>query len=291
MNRLATLGLLLLVTGCAPAFTPAEADVRLVFKVGDSNTPVDAESLAAVKQVVEHRLRSAERVPPFVVETREPDELVVLTSQANDQQLAEIKDLVTRPGTLEFALLANSRDHAAVIAAAQASEAAIDPGDPPQYAWIPLSVDADGKPVEFGEYGSIAVREMETDSPTQQEVLVALDRPERRVTDKLLKEAYIDSSFNLTPVFGFHLNTRGGHLMKRMTASSLPASDGFKRRLGVILDGKLYAAPTINVAVESQGVIEGDYPNGELDRMLICFNAGRLPVPVRFVDDQGAGGE
>lgn len=282
--------LLLFVSGCAPSFTAADAETRLVLKVGEPGAAVDSDQLERVRAVVEGRLAATEAVWQFLVEAREPDELIVLSRKLTDEQIAEVKDILSRPGTLEFALLANTRDHAELIAAAQASEGAPAADEPPKSAWIPLALDSDGQPVTLSTHDSIVVRETEYDGQARTEALVVFDPPERRVTADLLKRAFRDFGSKGTPTLGFEFNTRGTYLMKRLTSESLPAADGFKRRLAVILDGRLHSAPTINVEIGGRGVLEGNFTAAEVDRMASSLNGGRLPAPVRFVEVLDVGG-
>jgi preprotein translocase subunit SecD len=41
--------------------------------------------------------------------------------------------------------------------------------------------------------------------------------------------------------------------------------------------------------VSQRGIIEGNFTQEDVDRMVSIFNAGRLPVPVRFVEAQDVG--
>ena len=93
------------------------------------------------------------------------------------------------------------------------------------------------------------------------------------------------------PALGFEFNTRGAYLLKRLTTESLQASDGFKRRLGVILEGRLHSAPQIHAAIEGRGVLEGNFTAAEIDRMASSLNGGSLPAPVRFVEVLDVGGK
>ena len=56
-----------------------------------------------VRSVFERRLATTEAEWQFLVEAREPDELIVLSCKLTDEQIAEVKDILSRPGTLEFA--------------------------------------------------------------------------------------------------------------------------------------------------------------------------------------------
>ena len=154
--------LLMLCMGCSTeSFTAADAQMKLRFRVGNNTTSGDPSAeLASVKEIVERRLQTSALGARFIVETNAPDELVVLTPTLSDAQRALIQDLVTRPGTLEFALLANPTDHQPLIDAARESAPT---GTAAATAWIPMEVTADGRPVELWDDGTLVVREADHD--------------------------------------------------------------------------------------------------------------------------------
>lgn len=293
MRCLAKLALVLalLSGGCSRSFTAADAETRIVFRVGDPDAPADHSAiLPALKEIVEQRLRSGPLASRFLVEVQAPDELVVLTPKLTDAQFADVKELVTRPGMLEFALLANSRDHAQLINDAMSGDAQPDAAAP-QFAWIPFKLDQHGRSIEINDVGTMTVRETEAAGQSYKEALVVLDRPDRRITDERLQSVTAErggSEPNIRPALGFTLDSTGGALLSRLTAS---ATGGFKRRLAVILDGRLHSAPTINDSIAGRGIIEGAFSQTEIDRIVICVNSGRLPAPVRFVESQNVRAE
>lgn len=293
MSNPTQLGLLILVfvTGCSRSLTADKAEMRHVFKVGAAGVPVDSADLAAVRTVVAERLKASSLSAGFIVETNGTDELLVLTPDISDAQLAAVQDLATRPGTLEFALLANTRDHAALIEGADGAASAILVGEERQTAWIPLKQDNNGQPIDLSDDGSIVSRAVTHEGQTEKQVLVVLNAPKLRLTDTYLKTAYPEVNPIGLPVFGFEFNTQGAFMMQRMTAAALPDPDGFKRRLGIIVDGRLHSAPSINDLVGARAIIEGDFTQEDVDRMVHIFNAGRLPLPVRFVESQDVDSE
>lgn len=276
--------LLLLCMGCSTeSFTAAEAQTKLRFRVGNNTTSADSSSeLATVKEIVERRLQTSSLGAKFIVETNAPDELVVLTPTLSAAQLALIEDLVTRPGTLEFALLANPTDHQPLIDAARVSAPT---GTAAETAWIAMKVTSDGRPIELWDDGTLVVREADHDGNLRTEVLVVFPDPNRRVTDELLKsvEPFHDGSG--LPSIQFAFGPEGADRMAMLTGNALPGN-GFKRRLGVILDNELHSAPAINDVIYGRGIISGSLTTDEIDRVVPCLNSGHLPVPVQFVEVQ-----
>jgi preprotein translocase subunit SecD len=51
------------------------------------------------------------------------------------------------------------------------------------------------------------------------------------------------------------------------------------------------SAPSINDLVAGRAIIEGDFKQVDVDRMVSIFNAGRLPLPVRVIETQNIDSE
>jgi SecD/SecF fusion protein len=268
--------------GCSSeSFTAADAQVKLRFRIGDNTASGHLSSeLTTVKEIVERRLHTGSLGAEFLVETHAPDELVVLAPQLSEAQLEWIQDIVTRPGTLEFALLANPRDHQLLIDAANQTAPV---GVESETAWIPVKATPDGRPVELRDDGAVVVRETKSEGDVRTEVLVVTLPPNRRVTDELLNSVEASHDGNGAPAIRFAFNSEGADRMGTLTGNALPTK-GFKRRLGVILDNELHSAPTINDLIGGVGIISGALTADEIDRIVSCLNSGRLPVSVRFLE-------
>jgi SecD/SecF fusion protein len=291
MARIACLAILLtlLGIGCRPSFTAEKAETRILFKVGDDGAAVDPTRLEAVRSIVAGRLQSNSFQSEFIVQTSAPDTLIVLTPKLTDDQLAAVRDMATRPGALEFALLANPTDHAELIAEAEAEQGADAADTAPRWAWVPVSRGPDGRAVDLANEGTLVVRELAHDGVARKEVLVVFEDPDRRVTEAVLEHAApTTNGVSNAAALLFDLDSKGGYLMQLLTGAAVQRNDGSRRRLGIILDEELHSAPTINDVIHDRGIIEGDFSKEEVDRMVIRFNSGRLPLPVRFIEAQDA---
>lgn len=286
MHRRLTLflALLLAFAGCSK-FDSQDAATKIRFRVGASEGGADrAADLALVQRAIEHRLRDSGIVDGFVVETNVNGELSILTGTVTPDQLAVIQDLATRPGTIEFALLANPRDHAQAIAAATAEDATDQSAR--LTAWIPLEAGPDGRPIELGDEGDPVTREVERDGKAWKEVLILRAAQGSRIaTGSLVSvEAATDPSGN--PALQFRLNLQGGLLMNALTSGAQPAPDGFRRRLAILLDGRLHSAPSIMAPVGARGIIGGDFSKEDAERLAVVLSSGALAAPVEFVEVQ-----
>lgn len=281
LSRFRAFLLMVAATGCSSSFTAEDAATRLVFQAAPtSGARVSEEELAALKRVVEARLRESRIVPDFVVQTTPAGELQILLPALGADAKSRIERLVTRPGTLEFAVLANLRDHSKLIA--QAGQNADQSGETTQ--WVPLATRQNGQPVDMGLDGDVITREVETDGDTVREFLVVLREPQKRVTDELLSGVSLEEGPGGRLALGFRLSEQGGYVLRNLTAGSAPAPNGFRRRLGIILDGELVSAPYINDPIGGRGIIEGGFIHDQAEEIVWSLNAGRLPVPLLFIE-------
>ncbi len=81
----------------------------------------------------------------------------------------------------------------------------------------------------------------------------------------------------------FTMSVGGGDKLMRLTGANLPSGKGgmgqgdFKRRMAILLDGRILSAPSLNSTIRSQGLIEGNFSEKEVDFLVNILNAGALP--------------
>lgn len=263
-----------------PPFSANDAALRIVFQVASHDgAAVGKEDLAETARVIRERL-AAGGFDRIAVDVTGADEIIVAAPELTEGELEAVRSLATRPGTLEFALIANQRDHAALIAK-------VDPlvyKAPEGAAWVPLSTGADGQPMPLVGEQNLLTRQSERDGVTVKEVLIVQKPPRQRLTDELLMDARVATGPGGAPTFEFTLSNQGGYLMQVLTGGATPAPDGFKRLLAIILEGEVHSAPTINDAIGGRGIIEGDFTRDELELLTAALRAGRLPTAVDFVE-------
>ena len=64
-----------------------------------------------------------------------------------------------------------------------------------------------------------------------------------------------------------------------MTSSHLPdIASGFTYKLGIVLDGQLYSAPSIQSTITNRGEITGSFTRQEVQDLVNVLNAGSLPA-------------
>ena len=76
----------------------------------------------------------------------------------------------------------------------------------------------------------------------------------------------------------FTMSVGGGDKLMRLTGANLPSPQGdFKRRMAILLDGRILSAPNLNSTIRSQGLIEGRFSEKEVDFLVGILNSGALP--------------
>jgi preprotein translocase subunit SecD len=282
MGRIFALGfaVLLMEMGCS-SFSAEDATTRLVFRLSPSENHSDIR-LDQARRVIEQRLDETQIVSSFLVQVKQPDELVILTGDVTPEQQTIIKELATVPGTMEFAILANLKEHAALIAQAQSGTDISDPSATQSAAWISAAVKDDGTVVDLWNDETLITREIERDGQTVSEYLVVFGSPDERVTNQYLTSIEaLDTKDGKEIEFG--LSERGGSLMQALTQIEQPVDGTTPRYLAVIIEGSLWAAPRINAPVGRAGRITANNSKADVERIVASLNSGQLASKVEFV--------
>lgn len=214
------------------------------------------------------------------------DRVEVIIPGADRDIVEQKKRLITRLGSLEFALLANEKDHPRQIAAARKlppTEDRLVEGGRVVASWRNV---APGQDVRQNLDDRTAVREVErtnAEGKTEKvlQFLVIHDPPERAVTGKYLTRAQPSMDEQGQLAVSFQFSPRGGQLFSQLTAKYRPdATEGFRRRLAVLLNGEIHTAPEIRERIGSSGQITGNFTRAEVDELVNVLNAGALEVPL-----------
>ena len=181
------------------------------------------------------------------------------------------KRILTSVGSLEFRILANRRDDAALIDQAERTfPNPVVEGGRTLARWVPIAA---AEQAGFSPGGEIALR---ADPKGRLLVLVVNDR--YNVTGDFLSRAESTIDTMGRPAVGFHFNEEGARRFSQLTGENLPAPDGFERRLAIILDGQVYSAPAIRSRISSNGIITGNFTRQQVDDLVAVLNAGSLPA-------------
>ena len=208
-----------------------------------------------------------------------PQQIEIIVPEVDEDEVNRLERVISSVGTLEFRILANSRDHRRLIERAQALasdelELYDDQGNLLAW-WVPV---AKGQEQNVGVFGEVAVRQGQYRGEPWLQVLVVKDPQDVTGADLLRVRESVDEGGR--PCVSFVL--RVGSAQQRfatLTSENRPdPNTGFERRLGIILDGYLYSAPTIRSTISAQGQITGNFTQEEVRSLLQVLEAGSLPA-------------
>ena len=220
------------------------------------------------------------------------DRIEVIVPGADPEEVQRIKDQITRLGSLEFAILANRRDHRSEIARAEQLPDSVNnlfgPDKQIIASWRTVG-EHNGIPKDVSTHGEVVTRRVQRerlrDGREQivevDQFLVVIQPPDERVTGEYLTRAAQSADANGAPAVSFNFSTRGGQLFQRLTSRNRPLSDGFSRRLAILLDGQVHSAPNLRETISSQGQITGRFTMEEVEELVNVLNAGALEVPIQ----------
>lgn len=214
------------------------------------------------------------------------DRIEIIIPGADPDLVEQKKRLITKLGSLEFGIVANTRDHQTRIEGANRLAPGVDELRDAEKRVVASWRDIVETKVDRS--GEVALREVQrtdlrTGEPiTVSQYLIVHDPPDRTVTGKYLTNASPTSDENGNPAVAFRFNARGAALFGSLTQRNLPdPTDQFKRRLAILLDGKVHSAPVINSRITDNGIIQGSFDMKEVNELVGVLNAGALEVPLK----------
>ncbi|MBI1345220.1 protein translocase subunit SecD [bacterium] len=213
------------------------------------------------------------------------DRLEIIIPGADREVVEKKKRQIVDLGSLEFAILANDKDHSPQIDAAR--KLRDDQDNLMQGGRLVASWRNVAKGEDVTPYGGdrTAVREVErmVDGEPQKvlQFLVIHEPPDRAVTGRYLTRVSPAMDNNGQLAVSFNFNARGSQLFSVLTGRYQPdASDGFQRRLAVLLNGEVQTAPNLKDRITGSGQISGNFSKQEIDDLINVLNAGALEVPL-----------
>lgn len=231
-------------------------------------------------------LRQSKASARIAVRSAGDDRIEVDIPSPNETVVQQVRQLVTRPGTLEFRVLANPRDHASLIKSAGSPTETIakGPNGRPLARWVPVI-----SPNDFHGRPGLTARTIKREGREVLEILVVVDP--YNVTGEYLRAAASGTDESGRADLEFTLVPAGAALFGKLTSENLPdpAEPRFKRQLGIIIDGNLYSAPTIEAPIFDRARITGWLTRQEIDTLVRLFNAGALPVSLREIEQRRIG--
>lgn len=81
----------------------------------------------------------------------------------------------------------------------------------------------------------------------------------------------------------FHLSTAAAARFGPFTETNTG------HRMAIVLDGKVYTAPTINSRIEDSGVIEGNFSQESAEDLALVLRSGALPASIKYLEERTVG--
>lgn len=103
------------------------------------------------------------------------------------------------------------------------------------------------------------------------------------LTGSALSDARVDFGSYGEPEVHFTLNREGARKFSKLTGENIG------RRLAIILDARLQAAPVIQSRIQDAGRITGRYTREQASDLAIVLRAGALPAPIQVEEERTVG--
>lgn len=213
------------------------------------------------------------------------DRIEVIIPGADREMVERKKRQIVDLGSLEFAILANDKDHRQQIEAARKLKLDQDnlvQGGRVVASWRNVAPGEDVFQLPNDRTATRQVdREIAGETTKVRQFLVIHEPPERVVTGRYLNRVYPQMDDRGQLAVSFTFNARGAQLFSNLTGRYVPdTTDGFERRLAVLLNGDVQTAPNLKSRISGSGQISGNFSRQEIDDLVNVLNAGALEVPL-----------
>lgn len=263
---------------------------NLIYEVDQNKTEadgktVDKSKLLKVVGAISRRINPS-GAEDLTIRPVGTNRIEIIIPGADREKVEQTKRRIVVLGSLEFAILANSKDHRSFIELGQALRPDQDnlvDGGRILASWRNV---APGQTVESGGDDRTVQREVERTNSDGQSVkvrqfLVVHEGSEDIVTGEYLIGVRETMDQSGQPAVAFNFNAKGGVRFGRLTGRYMPdKQEGFKRRLAVLLNGEIQSAPNLLDRISTSGQISGNFDRKELDDLINVLNAGALEVPL-----------
>lgn len=103
------------------------------------------------------------------------------------------------------------------------------------------------------------------------------------VTGRDLRNSRPSLDENSRPAVGFSLNNEGASKFGTFTQANI------NRQLAVVLDNRVYSAPTINNRIDNEGIIQGSFTQQEAADLSLVLRSGALPASLTYLEERTVG--
>ena len=103
------------------------------------------------------------------------------------------------------------------------------------------------------------------------------------VTGRDLRNARPTLDENSRPAVGFSLNNEGASRFGTFTQANI------SRQLAIVLDNRVYSAPTIKARIDNEGIIQGSFTQQEAADSSLVLRSGALPATLTYLEERTVG--
>ena len=216
---------------------------------------VREQGMSQVLEVLRRRIADPMKGIPDSVVTRQGDDRVLVQIPGGSLDRARAREMLRVTGFLEFKI---------VMDVAQTEELL--------RAKYPDGVLPENTTVAF-----------ERDKETDRVLSAYLVGVEADLTGDYLTDARPGFDNQQRPQVDFTFNPAGGELFQSLTEANIG------EQLAIILDDRVYSAPTIQSRIATRGTISGRFTVDEASDLSVILRAGSLSVPVVIEEERTVG--
>ncbi len=103
------------------------------------------------------------------------------------------------------------------------------------------------------------------------------------VTGRDLRNSRPTLDENSRPAVNFSLNNEGASRFGTFTQNNI------SRQLAIVLDKRVYSAPTINARIDNEGIIQGSFTQQEAADLSLVLRSGALPARLDYLEERTVG--
>lgn len=207
-------------------------------------------SVSQAVETIRNRLDQFGLAEPTVIRQGETDIVVQLPGIKSQDEEKSARELISKPANLE--LMAVDEERADQVYTMSDAQAA--------------------------EYGDIILED--TNNPN---ILYLVKEIPILSGDQVI-DAKVAFDQSNQPIINFTLNSAGARIFGDFTAKSVG------KRLAVVLDGKVYSAPSIRERIGGgSGQISGGFTIAEAGNVAIALRSGALPASVKLLEKRSVG--
>ena len=215
------------------------------------------EAVTQALQTIERRVNELGVAEPIIARHSEDDQILVQLPGVTD--VGRAKQIIRSTAQLELKLVEQGpfTDEAA-------ARQAYNSNVPPDLEILP-------GPSEGGQAGS------------RPGTVYYVVRRVAAVTGRDLRNSRPTLDENSRPAVNFSLNNEGAGRFGNFTQNNIG------RQLAIVLDKRVYSAPTINARIDNDGIIQGSFTQQEAADLSLVLRSGALPARLDYLEERTVG--